>query len=122
MVEKDFDFKQIGKQLPYRVPDGFFEKMQGQVMECIQEEKHRKQHWIRLVVPATFIAAAVWLGILFFPVFSPETERLPSETLIVSTALDCPYSDVMDQYIEAMSDEELAEWVELSENDIFIND
>lgn len=35
MVEKDFDFKQIGKQLPYRVPDGFFEKMQGQVMECI---------------------------------------------------------------------------------------
>jgi hypothetical protein len=27
----------------------------------------------------------------------------------------------LDRYIESMSDEELAGWVELSENDIFIN-
>ena len=48
-------------------------------------------------------------------------EELPSHSLIVSTNLDSSYSDTLDRYIESMSDEELAEWVELSENDIFIN-
>ncbi|MCS2372460.1 hypothetical protein NXV03_22650 [Phocaeicola vulgatus] len=48
-------------------------------------------------------------------------EELPSPSLIVSTDLDSSYSDTLDRYIESMSDEELAGWVELSENDIFIN-
>ena len=80
-MEKEFDFKNIGKRMPYRTPDGFFGKMQKQ----------------------------------------PVAEELPSHSLIVSTDLDSSYSDTLDRYIESMSDEELAEWVELSENDIFIN-
>lgn len=27
-MEKEFDFKNIGKQMPYRTPDGFFDRMQ----------------------------------------------------------------------------------------------
>ena len=27
-MEKEFDFKNIGKRMPYRTPDGFFGKMQ----------------------------------------------------------------------------------------------
>ena len=30
-MEKEFDFKNIGKQMPYRTPDGFFDRMQEQV-------------------------------------------------------------------------------------------
>ena len=26
-MEKEFDFKNIGKQMPYRTPDGFFDRM-----------------------------------------------------------------------------------------------
>ncbi len=29
-MEKEFDFKNIGKRMPYRTPDGFFGKMQKQ--------------------------------------------------------------------------------------------
>ena len=60
-MEKEFDFKNIGKRMPYRTPDGFFGKMQKQVLERTQAERFNRQN------------------------------------------------------------EELAGWVELSENDIFIN-
>ena len=119
-MEKDFDFKNVGKQMPYHTPDGFFEKMQEQVMERVQGEKQKRQHRMKLVISTAFAAAAVLLGIIFFPASQPEIEQLPSNSLIVSTNLDS-YSDTMDRYIEEMSDEELAEWVELSDNDIFIN-
>lgn len=32
-MEKEFDFKNIGKRMPYRTPDGFFGKMQKQVLD-----------------------------------------------------------------------------------------
>ena len=35
-MEKEFDFKNIGKRMPYRTPDGFFGKMQKQVLERTQ--------------------------------------------------------------------------------------
>ena len=35
-MEKKFDFKNIGKRMPYRTPDGFFGKMQKQVLERTQ--------------------------------------------------------------------------------------
>lgn len=122
MVDKDFDFKNIGKQMPYRTPDGFFEKMQDQMMaRAADDKKHKKLHRIKLVISATLAAAAILLGVIFFPATKPEIEQFPSNSLIVSMDLDYSYPDVMDQYIADMSDEELTEWVELSENDIFIN-
>ena len=120
-MEKDFDFKNVGKQMPYRTPDDFFDKMQKQVLEHTQTRKSGKQHRMRLIVSTALAAAAVMLGVIFFPVSQPETEELPFNSLIVSTDLDYSYSDTMDRFIESMSDEELAEWAELSENDIFMN-
>lgn len=121
MEEKDFDFKKIGKQMPYRIPANFFEKMPDQVMECVQEGGHKRQHRIKWIVSATLAAAAVLLGVVFFSVSGPSAEQLPSDSFLVSADSDYSYPDAMDQYIENMPDEELAEWVELSENDIFIN-
>ena len=116
-MEKEFDFKNIGKRMPYRTPDGFFGKMQKQVLE----RTFNRQHRIKLIIGAALAIAAVMLGVLFFPISQPVAEELPSHSLIVSTDLDSSYSDTLDRYIESMSDEELAGWVELSENDIFIN-
>ena len=120
-MEKEFDFKSIGKRMPYRIPDGFLEKMQKQVLERTQAERFNRQHRIKLIIGAALAIAAVMLGVLFFPISQPVAEELPSPSLIVSTDLDSSYSDTLDRYIESMSDEELAGWVELSENDIFIN-
>jgi hypothetical protein len=49
-MEKEFDFKNIGKQMPYRTPDGFFDRMQEQVSARTKVEKHKKQLRMRLVI------------------------------------------------------------------------
>ena len=60
-MEKEFDFKNIGKQMPYRTPDGFFDRMQEQVSARTKVEKHKKQLRMRLVIAATLAAAAMVL-------------------------------------------------------------
>ena len=51
-MEKEFDFKNIGKRMPYRTPDGFFGKMQKQVLERTQAERFNRQHRIKLIIGA----------------------------------------------------------------------
>ena len=65
-MEKEFDFKNIGKRMPYRTPDGFFGKMQKQVLERTQAERFNRQHRIKLIIGAALAIAAVMLGVLSF--------------------------------------------------------
>ena len=37
-MEENYDFSRIGKQMPYTVPDGFFEKLEEDVMGAWNEE------------------------------------------------------------------------------------
>lgn len=37
-MKQTFDFKQIGKQMPYRVPNGFFQKMERNVLDAVAEK------------------------------------------------------------------------------------
>lgn len=37
-MEQTFDFKQIGKQMPYRVPNGFFQEMERNVLDAVAEK------------------------------------------------------------------------------------
>ena len=74
-MEKEFDFKNIGKRMPYRTPDGFFGKMQKQVLERTQAERFNRQHRIKLIIGAALAIAAVMLGVLFFPISQPVAEE-----------------------------------------------
>lgn len=102
-MEKDFDFKNIGKQMPYRTPDGFFDRMQEQVLARAGVERRKKQHRIKLIVAVALTAAAMLTGLFF----TADTDR--------------SYSEAMDSFIAEMPDEELNEWVELSECDVFMD-
>lgn len=37
-MKQTFDFKQIGKQMPYRVPNGFFQEMERNVLDAVAEK------------------------------------------------------------------------------------
>ena len=37
-MEQTFDFKQIGKRMPYRVPNGFFQEMERNVLDAVAEK------------------------------------------------------------------------------------
>lgn len=37
-MKQTFDFKQIGKRMPYRVPNGFFQEMERNVLDAVAEK------------------------------------------------------------------------------------
>ena len=36
-MDKNFDFNQVGKRMPYSTPDDFFAKMQGNILDAVQD-------------------------------------------------------------------------------------
>lgn len=120
-MKKDFNFEDIGKRTPYLTPEGFFQRMQEEVMERTLKKKSKKVLRLKLAFAAVIGAAAMLTGVLFFSSRQLKTENRPSDSFIVATGNSISYSDAIDQYVENMSDEELAEWIEFSENDIFMN-
>ena len=118
-MKKDFDFDDIGKQTPYRVPDGFFEDMQRKVMVRSGAGRQRKSR-IRLIVSSAIAVAAVLAGVLFIPSLyrMDGTKSASSDALAVERSNN---TDPVDKWIKELSDEELEELVSFSENDIFLN-
>ena len=100
-MEKEFE--NIGKKMPYTVPDGYFDAMHEKLAAI--PGRQRRNLVIRWVSAA---AAIVLVASVAFFTLRPR----PQETLL---------SDIMLQYEQSLSDEELDSWVEFSENDVFLD-
>ena len=117
-MDKEFDFDDIGKKTPYCTPDNFFEEMQQKVMERTYGGKRRK-HRLQLLFTTARAAAAVLAGRLFIPsYFQPGDVTNGTSDML---AIERSNSDPADKWIHELSDEELEELVNFSENDIFLN-
>ena len=117
-MKKDFDFNEIGKRTPYRTPEGFFENVQAKILKRADEEKKRRRLLnIRIGVSVALAVAAMMCGVVFFSNVPKELPECGMDTGWV--ALGDMGTDVMDMYVRSLTDEELAEWVEFSENDIY---
>ena len=116
-MNKDFDFNEIGKRTPFRTPEGFFEKMQAETLKRVAEEKRKtKIYRLKWGVSLALATAAMLCGFLFLPsTQSPDTYQPSSTNWVAQTYV----SDEMDLYVQELTDEELEEWIEFSENDIF---
>lgn len=117
-MEKDFDFGTIGKRTPFRTPEGFFERMQAETLRRVGEEKRRKKLYrLKWGVSMALAIAAMVCGFIFFPatptdVVEPSYEH---EWLAQMSGEE----DAMDIFFQNLTDEELEEWMEFSENDVF---
>ena len=117
-MEKEFDFNSIGKRTPFRTPEGFFERMQAETMKRVAEEKRKKKLYrLKWGVSVALAIAAMVCGIVFFP--SVPTEVVYPTNTNEWVAQMTGDTDAMDLYLRDISDEELEEWVEFSENDIY---
>ena len=117
-MEKEFDFNSIGKRTPFRTPEGFFERMQAETMRRVAEEKRKKKLYrLKWGVSVALAIAAMVCGIIFFP--SAPTEMVYPTKTNEWVAQMTGDTDAMDLYLRDISDEELEEWVEFSENDIY---
>lgn len=116
-MNKDFDFNEIGKRTPFRTPEGFFEKMHAETLKRVAEEKQKtKIYRLKWGVSLALATAAMLCGFLFLPSTQSPDTRQPSSTNWVAQTYG---SDEMDLYVQELTDEELEEWIEFSENDIF---
>ena len=59
-MEQNYDFSRIGKQMPYTVPDGFFDKLEENVMNEVKAQtgKTKKATVIRMAIRAAIAIAA----------------------------------------------------------------
>ena len=102
-MDKQFDFEQVGKRMPYNVPDGFFDQLEQNVMAKTNPYSGRGWGW------GSFAAAA---AIALFLVF---TKGMPNDTTEDSFAnVELAYNN--------LSTEDQEFLMEVYEEDEFIND
>ena len=84
-MNKQFDFEQVGKRMPYNVPDEFFDKFEENVMEDVRGQKDdvregvNRNKAMRIALRAAIAVAAALA--LFFVV---RATLLQSEPVLAS--------------------------------------
>lgn len=110
-MTEQFDFDKIGKKVPYRIPDGFFDDMQQQVLKRT-EEPRRRRTMITRISSVIIGMAAVVSAFVFIP-------------RVVTTSPDAQESAIteasMFSWIEELSDEDLQAMDDITDYDIFMN-
>ena len=48
MKKRDFDFNQVGKKMPYKVDDNFFEDVTSKILEQLKKEEKNKLRYPRI--------------------------------------------------------------------------
>ncbi len=108
-MEKNFDFKTVGKRMPYVMPEGFLADMESRVMESVEANaaargKSRINHLFRSMVAA---AAVATLFIVCHSALQPRHMRV--------------YSD-LDQAFENLSYDDQQFLIDDYDNDVFLSD
>ena len=81
---KQFDFEQVGKRMPYSVPDGFFDKLEADVMQKVNETPaapNGRKRALRIALRAAMAVAAS--AVLFFALKTtlPKNESVDFESV-----------------------------------------
>ena len=116
-MEKIFDFEQVGKRMPYTVPDGFFDKFEENVLRDVKAEavqlKSRKKARVIKVALRSAIAVAAAIA-LFFVVRT----TLPKSEPVLASADDF---ESVELALNNLSTEDQDFLIQVYEEDEFIN-
>ena len=112
-MDKQFDFEQVGKRMPYNVPYGFFDQLEQNVMAEVTagniaiEKPRVKARTVKMTIRILLAAAAAVA--LFFVV----TKNIPSDTTEDSFAnVELAYNN--------LSNEDQEYLMEVYEEDVFL--
>ena len=116
-MDKQFNFDLVGKQMPYNVPEGFFEQLEKNVMADVKvddtatEKPKFKARAVRMAIRAFFATAAAVA--LFFVV----TKYMPSDT----TTTQDSFAN-MELAYNNLSTEDQEYLMEVYEEDVFLEE
>lgn len=109
MNDRGFDFRKVGKRMPYTVPEGFFDKLEENVWNEVKDDgKERKNGRLRLFMRgAMAVAAAVaLLFVINMGVSKPEPVTV---------------NDI-DQAFSQLTTDDQTYLLDIYQNDVFINE
>lgn len=110
-MDKNFDFNQVGKRMPYSTPDDFFAKMQSNILDAVQDmpQKNTKIKTNRRTVrkwlwPVSLSAAAAVVAMFVINIhfLAPNTPTASSDIQDVEHAFaqlsECDQAYIVDVY------------------------
>ena len=112
-MEKTFDFENIGKRMPYTVPDDFFTKLEESVMDEVKVQKseatalpERNKTVIIAIRSLLAIAAAVALFFVVQPTLTKNDTISADDYASVELAFNNLSSDDQDFLVAVYENEE----------------
>ncbi len=116
MVEMENDWTKLGKQMPYRLPEAFFEQNARAILARVAacSDAQRPTH------PDTYPAARKMP--LRLPLISGIAAAVALCCLVALWQVERPQPSIaLYAYAEDMADDELASWIDFYEADLFLS-
>ena len=116
-MKQDFPFDEIGKNMPYTVPEGYFDNLSSRLCRVATDDHSTKRHTTRIAFMRWIGIAAAIAIILTVGLFAYRNYR----TEEIKVAQADAYYEQFDNALEQMSDTELQAYSDFVEDHIFIN-
>lgn len=118
IMDIKFDFKQVGKRMPYSTPDGFLKDMESNILEAVKNDTsqpvvvEQKKRPVLKVIWTAALAAAASVALLFVVNMDFSASR--------SSQADSDLQAV-DQAFAQLSSADQAFLLDAYQDDVFLN-
>ena len=118
IMDTKFDFKQVGKRMPYSTPDGFLKDMESNILEAVKNDTpqpvvvEQKKRPVLKVIWTAVLAAAASVALLFVVNMDFSASR--------SSQADSDLRAV-DQAFAQLSSADQAFLLDAYQDDVFLN-
>lgn len=110
-MDKNFNFNQVGKRMPYSTPDDFFAKMQSNILDAVQDtnpkvmdvktKRHHARKWL-WPVSLSAAAAVAAMFVINMHFIAPKPSAASNDMQEVEQAFahlsDCDQAFILDVY------------------------
>ena len=121
MKEEKFLIERVGKENPFRVPEGYFDTLTSQIMAKVEaegveardlkttgKEKRAKTVWLRPVLYAAASVCALFISVVAYQSYSDQGVAAPAQNVVATNQM------MMDEYFD-----EAADYVMIDNQDIY---
>ena len=108
-MEQNYDFNNIGKKMPYTVPDGFFDQLEEQVMNEVKAEPAQKKSakTIRIAIRTLLaVAACIALFLVVKKTLPQDNDATIDDFTSVELAFNNLSTEDQDYLLEVYQEEE----------------
>ena len=120
MMEEKYLIEKVGKENPFKVPEGYFDTLSSQIMAKVEaegvaprdiktgKEKRAKVVWLRPVLYVAASVCALFISVVAYQSHSDKGTAAPTQTVVANNQM------LMDDYFD-----EAADYVMLDNQDIY---